>query len=81
MPADFSGSYEVDYIDGSKIKIEGDNCWSSLFVSDVNERKGYRTNYIIEPTVLVIDTMYLESPDPPYDLQMMVIERFTFKAP
>lgn len=79
FPEDFDGLHSVNYTDGTNITIRGSECRSNLVVSEINENQGVRTKYLFEPTVTFLDTVYLENSNPPYDLQMMVIEQYTFR--
>jgi hypothetical protein len=78
-PNEFSGEFSLDYTDGSLVTVTAESCSMPISVIEVNERKGYRINYLIQPTETYLDTTYWQMENPPYDLVMMVGDRYTFR--
>lgn len=71
VPADFSGTYEEEIYGGKKAIVTAKNCNGPFHVKLILANGSIETEMTFEKGELIVDSVYVESPDPPYDLHLL----------
>lgn len=70
IPADFDGRYERDTYGGKRAVVTAKDCNGPFNLQIISEDGTIEIDKKFSKGELTVDTVYIESPEPPYDLEM-----------